>query len=150
MIAKAACAALLLLLPTGAYQRQTQGPPSDRALVATVETLLAPEASANLLSGSILIARGDRIIFQRAYGFANWELRVPNSASTRFGVGSITKVMTETIVDLLSQEGRLDLNAPVRTYLSDFPDGPKGGRATVRDLLTHRAGVPFRVTKEIE
>ena len=151
MIAKGACAAaLLMLLPIGTAHGQAKRLPSDTALAAAVETLVKPQASANLLSGNILIARGDRIIFQRAYGFANWELRAPNSASTRFGVGSITKEMTETIVDLLSQEGRLDRNALVSTYLGGFPAGPKGGQATVRDLLTHKAGVPFRVTKEIE
>jgi CubicO group peptidase (beta-lactamase class C family) len=151
MIAKSACAgALLLLVPIGTYPPQAKGQLPDTALAAGVETLVKPEVSANLLSGNILIARGDRVIFQRSYGFANWELRVHNSRSTRFGVGSITKEMTQTIVDLLSQEGRLDLNALVGTYLDGFPDGPKGGRATVRDLLTHRAGVPFRVTTEIE
>jgi CubicO group peptidase (beta-lactamase class C family) len=102
------------------------------------------------LSGNILIARGDRIVFQKAYGFANWELRASNSAATRFGVGSITKAMTHAIVDQLVQEGRLDLNAPVRSYLDGFPAGPKGGHPTVRDLLTHKAGVPFRVTTPIE
>jgi CubicO group peptidase (beta-lactamase class C family) len=58
--------------------------------------------------------------------------------------------MTETIVDLLAGEGRLDLNAPVAKYIPGFPDGPKGGHVTVRDLLTHRAGVPHRVTTELE
>jgi CubicO group peptidase (beta-lactamase class C family) len=141
MIAKAvsAAAVLLWLLPQS----------TDR-LSQHVEALVNPEAAANLLSGNILIARGDRIIFQRSYGFANWELRAPNSASTRFGVGSITKVLTETIVDQLANEGRLDVSAPVRTYLDGFPDGPKGGRATIRDLVTHKAGVPFRVTTPIE
>ena len=136
-----AAAVLLLLLPQ---------PTTDSGLGPKVEALVSPEAAANLLSGNILIARGDRIVFQGSYGFANWELRAPNSASTRFGVGSITKVMTEAIADQLAKEGRLDLNAPVRTYLDGFPDGPKGGRPTTRDLVTHRAGVPFRVTTPIE
>jgi CubicO group peptidase (beta-lactamase class C family) len=59
-------------------------------------------------------------------------------------------VITETLVERLVHEGRLDLSAPVAKYLPGFPDGPKGGRPTVRDLLTHRAGVPHRVTTELE
>jgi CubicO group peptidase (beta-lactamase class C family) len=98
----------------------------------------------------VLVARGDRIVVQRAYGFADWERRVPNSPSTRFAIASITKVLTETVVDLLVRDGRLDPGAPVASYLAGFPDGPKGGRATVRDLLTHRAGVPHRVTTPLE
>ena len=98
----------------------------------------------------MVIARGDRVIVRRTWGFADWERRVPNSWSTRFGIGSITKVITLTLVDQLAGVGRLDLSAPVATYLPGFPDGPKGGHPTVRDLLTHRAGVPHRVTTALE
>jgi CubicO group peptidase (beta-lactamase class C family) len=108
------------------------------------------EADAGLLSGIILVARGDRILLQRAYGFASWELRAPNSPATRFGIGSINKVMTETLVGLLVDAGRLDLDAPVSRYLGSFPKGPKGGEVTIRQLLNHRSGVPWRVTTEVE
>ncbi len=151
MIARGLSAvALLLLLPIITAGQQPNGLPADPAIVASVDALINPQASANLLSGDILIAQGDRVIFHRAYGYANWELRASNSSATRFGVGSITKEMTQTVVDLLTKEGRLDLDTPVSTYLGGFPDGPKGGHPTVRDLLTHKAGVPFRVTTEVE
>ena len=143
-------AAAILLVPTGTFHRQAREIPSDSTLAASVEALVKPEAAAELLSGSILIAQGDRVVLQRSYGFANWELRAPTSPSTRFGVGSITKEMTRAVVDLLVQEGRLDLNAPVARYLGAFPNGPKGNQPTVRDLLAHKAGVPFRVTTESE
>jgi len=115
-----------------------------------VDALATPEATAGRLSGIMVIARGDRVIVQRTWGFADWERRVPNSSSTRFGIGSITKVITLTLVDQLAGEGRVDLSAPVARYLPGFPDGPKGGQPTVRDLMTHRAGVPFRVTTVLE
>jgi CubicO group peptidase (beta-lactamase class C family) len=66
MITKSVCAAALLLL---------FAQPLDTGLAAKVDGLVNPEAAANLLGGNILIARGDRIVFQKAYGFANWELR---------------------------------------------------------------------------
>jgi CubicO group peptidase (beta-lactamase class C family) len=102
------------------------------------------------LSGVILVARGDRILLQRAYGFASWELRSPATTATRFGIGSITKPMTETLVDLLVTEGRLDLDAPVSRYLGSFPAGPRGGPVTIRHLVDHRSGVPHRVTHAME
>lgn len=142
-------AAILVLFPIAACNL-AQGPADERAVTVHVDALANPESTAGLLSGIILIARGDRVIVQRTYGFADWERRVPNAPSTRFGVGSITKVMTETLVDQLASEGRLDLGAPVAKYLTGFPDGPKGGHATLRDLLTHRAGVPHRVTTALE
>ena len=58
--------------------------------------------------------------------------------------------MTEIVVNHLAAEGRLDLDAPVASYIPGFPKGPQGGAPTVRQLLTHQAGVPHRVTTSIE
>ena len=123
---------------------------SEAAILARIDSIATGEANAGLLSGVILVARGDRILFQRAYGFASWELRATATTATRFGIASITKVMTETLVDVLVSEGRLDLEVPVSRYLGSFPAGPKGGLVTIRHLLTHRSGVPHRVTNEME
>ena len=142
--------ASLALLTIAACRADAQRTPSERSLAARVDALATPEAAASRLSGIMLIARGGRVIMQRTWGFADWERRVPNSASTRFGIGSITKIMTEVVVNELVREGRLDLSAPVAKYLPGFPDGPKGGHPTVRDLLTHRSGVPHRVTTAVE
>ncbi len=122
----------------------------DAAMLARVDSLAREEADAKLLSGILLIARGDQVVLQRAYGFENWESLTPNSPATRFGIGSITKVMTETLIALLTAEGRVELDAPLSRYLGPFPSGPRGGVVTVRELLNHRAGVPHRVTKEWE
>lgn len=127
---------------------------SDRDPLATAEAriddLVGPQAEANLFSGVILVARGRQVLVERAYGYSNWELKAPNTPSNRFGIGSITKAMTETVVRVLESEGRLDLDAPVERYLPGFPQGPDGGVPTVRQLLNHRAGVPHRVTEARE
>jgi CubicO group peptidase (beta-lactamase class C family) len=123
---------------------------SERELTAAVDALVQAEADAGLLSGTLLIAQSDRILLQRTYGFANWELRVPVSPSSRFAIASITKVMTAALAEKLAKDGRLDLDAPVRRYIPGFPDGPKGGSPTVRHLLDHKAGVPWHVTEPID
>jgi CubicO group peptidase (beta-lactamase class C family) len=135
--------AALLLAPAPAH---AQSQPEDSAVLARVDSIARQEAEARLLSGTILVARGNRVLLQRSYGFANWELQVPNGPATRFGIGSITKAMTEEVLDMLVREGRLDLDAPVSRYLGSFPKGPKGGVVTIRHLLDHRSGVPWRVT----
>lgn len=122
----------------------------DAALLQRIDAVAAAQADAGLLSGVVLVARGDRILLQRGYGFTSWELRAPATPATRFGIGSITKVMTATVVDLLVAEGRLDLDAPASRYLGSFPAGPSGGAVTVRHLVDHRAGVPHRVTSPVE
>lgn len=130
----------------GTIQSRAENP----LVLSSIDALAAGEANAGLLSGVMLIAKGDRILLERAYGFANWELRSAATSATRFGIGSITKVMTETVVDRLVAEGTLDLDAPVTRYLGAFPSGPKGGVVTIRQLLAHRGGVPFRVTDPLE
>lgn len=142
---------VLLIASTSASSASGQSRDGTLAgLAGDIEALVGPQAEAGLLSGVILIARGDQVLFKRAYGYASWELRVPNSGSTRFGIASITKPMTELVVERLVEEGRLDLDAPVERYLPGFPRGPNGGVPTVRHLLTHRSGVPHRVTDAID
>ena len=116
------------------------------SLAARIESVAAPQAEAGLLSGVLLVARDDEMLFHRAYGHASWELRVPNTPSTRFAVASIAKPMSRMLAHLLVEAGRLELDAPVDRYLQDFPRGPKGGRPTIAHLLAHRSGVPHRVT----
>jgi CubicO group peptidase (beta-lactamase class C family) len=152
--ARACLFALCLVSVAGAASQvpTSSVPPGDvdAALLSRIDALAAGEADAGLLSGVVLVARGDRVLLERGYGFASWELRAPATAASRFGVGSITKPMTETLVDLLVAEGRLDLDAPASRYLGSFPAGPKGGTVTVRHLLEHRAGVPHRVTSAVD
>ncbi|MCZ6676326.1 MAG: serine hydrolase [Candidatus Poribacteria bacterium] len=115
-------------------------------LTSHIDALIKPATKSEVFSGVILVARGDDILYHEAFGYADWELRVPNTPSTRFGVGSLTKALTETIVEILVHENRLSLDAPVAQYIDDFPKGPKGGVPTIRHLYTHRSGVPHRVT----
>ncbi|MEX0692429.1 MAG: serine hydrolase domain-containing protein [Gemmatimonadales bacterium] len=140
----------LALIASCSTAQQAENDWALASVANQIEALVAPQAEAGLLSGIILVARGNQVLFQRAYGSANWELGVPNSPSTRFGIGSITKPLTETLVHVLAEAGRIDLDAPVERYLPGFPRGPDGGTPTMRHLLTHRSGVPHRVTNPIE
>jgi CubicO group peptidase (beta-lactamase class C family) len=144
------CVSVVVIASTPAGLPMVAQRTLDAELLDRIDALATGEANAGLLSGVMLVARGDRILLQRAYGFASWELRTPTTTATRFGIGSITKVMTEMVVDMLVRDTRLDLDAPVSRYLGSFPTGPKGGVATIRHLVDHRSGVPHRVTTEME
>jgi CubicO group peptidase (beta-lactamase class C family) len=141
--------AIVIAAAPAGYPIVAQGS-SDAELLGRIDALAAGEANAGLLSGVILVARGDRILLERTYGFASWELRTPTTTATRFGIASITKVLTGLVVDMLVREARLDLDAPVSRYLGSFPTGPTGGVATIRHLVDHRSGVPHRVTTETQ
>src|SRR4026209_1411712 len=66
--------------------------------------------------GTVLIARSGEVILSKAYGSANLEWNVPNTPSTKFRLGSITKQSTAASILLLAERGKLTLDDPIRKY----------------------------------
>jgi len=80
--------------------------------------------------------------FTAGFGVTNLNHPLPVDADTLFQIGSITKTLTATAAMRLVDDGRLDLDAPVRHYLPDLrlADADAEARVTARHLLTHTAG----------
>ncbi|MBV9279623.1 MAG: beta-lactamase family protein, partial [Chloroflexi bacterium] len=80
--------------------------------------------------------------FVRAFGVTNIDHPLPVDESTLFQIGSTTKTVTGTVAMRLVEMGKLDLDAPVRTYLPDLTlkDESVAARVTMRHLLTHTGG----------
>lgn len=117
------------------------GPPVPEAgLPRHLRAYLRDMAAADLFSGTLLVARNGRIVFQESVGFADRGARRPISWETRFNVGSVTKLATATAILRLVQEGRLALDAPVAKILPEAPMTLPPG-LTVRHLLTHTGGL---------
>ena len=91
-------------------------------------------------SGSVLVARGGEVLLDRGYGLANREWNIPNDGETRHRLASVSKQFTAVSVLVLVQQGRVDLDAPIKTYLTDAPAA--WDAITVRQLLNHTSGVP--------
>ncbi len=92
----------------------------------------------------VLVGRGDRILFRKAYGSrAVLPIREPMTLDTVFDLASLTKpVATATSVMILVERGGIALLDPVVKYLPEF--GAGGGdreKVTIEELLTHRAGL---------
>lgn len=131
----------LICLPPLLAGAQTVQRPSDEELVRRVESYLAPLAS-HELSGTLLVARGDRVLMERSFGFADYELGVRFTPTTPTNVASITKPFTIIITSQLVEARRLSLNDTVSKWV---PEYIYGKRMTVTQLLNHRAGVPHRL-----
>ncbi|MGE3275120.1 MAG: serine hydrolase domain-containing protein [Vicinamibacterales bacterium] len=97
-------------------------------------------AAAHDFSGTVLVARGDRILFHEAFGLANRAFDVPAALDTKYRIASITKLFTAVLVLQLQESGRLELDAPIARYLRDYP-GEGADRITVRSLLHHTSGL---------
>jgi CubicO group peptidase (beta-lactamase class C family) len=81
--------------------------------------------------------RGD-VIFRRAYGMASLEARRALTPRSRIRIGSTSKHMTALLALLLAEDGLIDLDAPLRTWLPELT-GPEG-EGTLRQHGQHRAG----------
>lgn len=81
-----------------------------------------------------------KIVWSEGVGMSDIELQVPVSPQTRFRVGSVAKAMTSIAMIQLVNSGVLDLDAPIQTYLPDYPVKEKGDIST-RLLASHRAGM---------
>jgi CubicO group peptidase (beta-lactamase class C family) len=116
-----------------------QALPDGAKLEPAVAGYLEPLLKTNNFSGVILVARGDRILFEKAYGYADIEQQVPNRPETLFQVASVSKPFTAAAILILAERGKIDLKAPLTAILPDYPGGEK---LTVHHLLTHSSGIP--------
>ena len=98
--------------------------------------------TAHRVPGAVLaVATGDELI-EHAAGVLNTRTGVTATPDSVFQIGSVTKPLTATLVLQLADEGRVELDAPVRRYLPGFrvADETAAAAITVRHLLTHTAG----------
>jgi CubicO group peptidase (beta-lactamase class C family) len=86
----------------------------------------------------VVVSRHGVTVYRASRGMGSVELQVPLSAESAFRVGSVTKSMTAAAILALHDRGKLDLDAPLATWLPAFPQAEV---ITLRQLLSHTAGV---------
>jgi CubicO group peptidase (beta-lactamase class C family) len=106
----------------------------DAKIAAGMDSYGIPGVAVGLLAGGREYLKG--------YGVTNVDYPVPVDPDTVFRIQSTTKTFTGTTVMRLVEQGRIDLDATVRTYLPDFltADASVAANVTVRQLLNHSAG----------
>jgi CubicO group peptidase (beta-lactamase class C family) len=93
----------------------------------------------NLPGLSVAVARNGAIVWNEGFGWADLEQRVAVTPRTQFRLGSVSKTLTAAALALLHERGRLDLDAPVQTYVPTYPQ--KSWTVTTRQLMGDIAGV---------
>lgn len=91
--------------------------------------------------GGILIAEGEEVILQEAWGIADHEAGQVLTAEHRFNVNSMGKMFTAILVMQMVEEGKLELDDPLSRHLPQF-DHPRADEVSVHMLLSHRSGIP--------
>jgi CubicO group peptidase (beta-lactamase class C family) len=109
--------------------------------------LVGRQLTENHIPGAtVAVVQDGQLLFAKGYGYANLERRTPVVADqTLFRVGSVSKLFTWTAVLQLVEQGKLDLEADVNTYLTEFQIPATYPRPiTLAHLLTHTAGFEDR------
>jgi len=122
---------------------QQQGPTDPAELEAFLDDLIAEQMEEHHIAGAaVAVVKDGELFFTRGFGSADLENGIPvDPEQTLFNLGSLSKLVTWTAVMQLAEQGKVDLNADVNTYLKDvqipatFPEP-----ITLAHLMTHTAG----------
>lgn len=109
-------------------------------LTSQIDVYANNETRANNFSGTILIARGGRVLVSKGYGMANIENDVLNTPQMRFRIGSLSKQFTAMAVVILQERRALNVQDSICTYLPNCPEIWQP--ITIHHLLTHTSGLP--------
>jgi len=93
---------------------------------------------------AVAVVHKDKVIYSRGFGYKDYNKRLPVTENTVFAIGSCSKAFTSSLLGMLVQEGKLDLDRPVNQYLPDmqFYNDYLTNHLTARDMMSHRTGLP--------
>jgi serine beta-lactamase-like protein LACTB len=104
-------------------------------------------AAAGIPGISVAVGVDGKVVWSEGFGLANLETPSAVGTATQFRAASVSKVMTVALMARLAAKGMLDLDAPIQTYLPEFPDQGKG-KITLRLLSGHLGGIRHYVPKD--
>ena len=132
------------VFPLGAWAQITPAPRRDYGAVADqLERLIDREMHAQGLPiVSIALVDDQQVVWSRGFGMVDSAARKLAGPETVYRVGSVSKLFTDVAIMQLVEQGKVDLDAPVTTYVTEFhPHNPYGRPITLRQLMSHRAGL---------
>ena len=121
---------------TPPVEGETDLPPSE-----VTKGYLEKLAAVDTFSGSVLVARGDTLLYEAAFGLAERASKTPNQTDTLFDIGSITKMMTKVAIGQLARDGKLSLDDTIAAHLHDYPSSEVASSVTIDQLVHHRSGL---------
>src|SRR5262245_31604649 len=158
---KHAIRALIVLVLSAPVVAQTSAPAHglEAARAARIDALLQRYVDEGRLAGAVaLVLQDGQTVYERAVGWSDKEAGRKMTADTIFRIASQTKAITSVAVLTLVEEGRIAVTDPASRFIPAFAkttvavqaDGeaknvPARRQITIRDLLTHTAGVSYGV-----
>jgi CubicO group peptidase (beta-lactamase class C family) len=114
----------------------------DTDIVTFLSEYLVELTAKHNFSGVVLFARGDSVLFHRAYGLASRSYNVANTTDTRFNLASASKMFTAVAIAKLAEGGKFSFNDPIGNYLdTDWVSTDVGSKVQISHLLSHTSGL---------
>jgi CubicO group peptidase (beta-lactamase class C family) len=110
---------------------------------ATIHKTIVEQGTPSI---AVSVVRNGEIVWEEGFGWADREKRIASNAHTLYSLASVSKSFTAAALMILKEQGKVDLDQPVNTYLGDAKVTARVGDAagaTVRRVLNHSAGLPL-------
>lgn len=115
---------------------------TENQFLSHTEELLDGLIERDVFSGAVLVARGEKVLLERAGGEASKRFHVANKIDTKFNLGSMNKMFTATAIVQLEEKGLLSFDDPIDKYVDEsWLPGEYTSKITVHHLLTHTSGL---------
>ena len=115
---------------------------TEKQFLQTVKDLLPRLCEKEVFSGSLLIAKGDKVLLEYVCGEASRRFHVPNTIDTKFNLGSMNKMFTAIAIAQLAEKGLLTYQDSISKYVDEswLPQDITS-KITIHHLLTHSSGL---------
>ncbi|HEX8246772.1 MAG TPA: serine hydrolase [Pyrinomonadaceae bacterium] len=111
---------------------------TDKSTAQKLDDYFTNLANGREFNGNVLVAENGKVVYEKSFGYADFEARKLNTKDTEFELASIAKPFTATAVLQLKEKGKLNLDDKFIKYFPEFPYA----EITVRHLLAHTSGLP--------
>jgi CubicO group peptidase (beta-lactamase class C family) len=128
------CAQFLLAFDSSAQQNN-----SDKEIVSESDKYLSNLSREGKFSGSVLLARSNKVLLKKGYGSANRQYEISNTPQTKFLLASMTKQFTALGIMMLQEEGKINIKDSICKYIVQCPDYWQA--VTLQQLLNHTSGI---------
>jgi CubicO group peptidase (beta-lactamase class C family) len=109
--------------------------------IKKIDKILTFYESAGKVNAAVLVAEKGKVIYKKAFGYADFEKKIPNETDSKFYIYSLTKPFTAVLVMQLVEEGKMKLAGKISEYLPYYRKDI-GDKVTIHHLLTHTHGIP--------
>lgn len=113
---------------------------SSKEMIPYIKKYVEKLDKMDRFSGSVLIAKGDSILFEGTYGDSNKKNEAKNNINTSFNIASTTKTFTAVAIAKLVEQGKLNFTDPISKLIPEYPKDI-ADQVTIHHLLTHTSGI---------